>query len=63
MEKQKQKKLREVFEALQGLNCEEWRRVRDSVDSYFRRKASEQEREIPIGGPEDLLNSYRYHTS
>ena len=54
-----EKKMQEIFKALQGITCLEWTKIRTAVDNYFRKEASTQENKIPMGSLYELVQSYR----
>lgn len=56
-------KLESILKAMDGITYLEWDKLKMSIDSYFKREASKQNRDIPLTCDNQIEKEYMYYSS
>lgn len=54
-----EKKLKAIFESMQGITLSEWQKLKQTIDATFRGEVAKQNNKIPMATSEKLLDSYK----
>jgi len=53
------KKLKAIFESMQGITLLEWQKLKQAIDDAFRSEVAKQNNKIPMATSEKLTDSYK----
>lgn len=53
------KKLKAIFESMQGITLLEWQKLKQAIDDAFRSEVAKQNNKIPMATSEKLIDSYK----